>query len=85
MRYNLNCINNRSSDVMDLTITKNASKSNGNLAFGRTSHKVNSRFLIEKAYSKVKKVVKSCQVCQKYHGVKHGMVPMTKYPLPSKP
>ena len=72
---------------IDITIIKNihASKSNGHLAFERTLHKVNSNFLIEKAYSKVKSIIKSCELCQKYNGVKHSMVPIRKYPLPSKP
>ena len=42
--------------VMDLTIIKNvhSSKSNGHLAFESSLHEVNSSFLIQKTYSKVK-------------------------------
>ena len=72
---------------MDLTFIKivHASKLNGHLAFERMLHKVNSSFLIEKAYSKVKNVVTTCHMSQRYNGVKHDMVPMRKYPLPSRP
>ena len=82
MKYSL-CVPDSLADEIIQKV--HSSISNGHMGFTKTLHKLKENYFILKLYSRLHKVLKSCDICKKYKGVRHAKSKLEKYPIPHKP
>ena len=73
--------------ALEETVIKNVhtSLATAHIGHERTLSKINQKFFIENGYSKVKLFVSQCEICNKFKGVKHKDVKISRYPVPNQP